>query len=85
MDAKKGHKRVKVDGLNQYRMEEIGAILREYRHNTLLSRKDFAEKYSISKNVVERVELGKPVHFHSILRLCDIHMIQVNQLMETIL
>jgi DNA-binding Xre family transcriptional regulator len=46
----------------------------------MLSRKDFSNEFGISKGVLERIENGKNIELHSILRLCDIFYLSPKEL-----
>ena len=73
-------KRHKIEGHNQMRLEELGGLIKEYRRNTMLSRKEFAEEFGISKGILERIEVGNNIELHSILRLCDIFYLSPHEL-----
>ena len=74
------NKRKPIEAHNQLRMQEVGSLIREYRRNTMLSRNEFYEEYGFSKSVLERIENGKNVELHSILRLCDIFYLSPSEL-----
>jgi transcriptional regulator with XRE-family HTH domain len=50
----------------------------------MLSREDFAEKYVISRSLIERAKRGMPVYFLTYLRIADIYHIPIWQLFEGI-
>lgn len=62
------------------RLEEIGSLIREYRRKTMISRKEFAEEFGISKGILERIEGGNNIELHSILRICDIFYLSPHEL-----
>ncbi len=71
MDQKRKYYRAPVEEHNKMRMEYVGNLLREYRNETMLSRKEFAAEYGISRSLVERIENGKIVTVHSLMRYLD--------------
>ena len=82
MLQKRKYHRAIIQGHNQMRMENLGCLLKQYRYDTMLSREDFATEYNISKCLVERIESGKNVTIHSLLRFCDIFMISPELVFE---
>lgn len=80
MKSKRRYNKAKLEAHNQQRLEYLGMLLKEYRNETLLSRVDFAHEYGISRSLLERVELGKNVTLHSVLRICDLFMISPSEI-----
>ena len=78
------YKRTHIEGHNKMRLDELGGLIREYRRNTMLSRKDFAKEFDISKGILERIENGKNVEMHSILRICDILFLSPKEIFHDI-
>ena len=82
MESRKGNKRVKIDGLNQHRLEEIGLFLKYYRQNQLLSRKELENQFGISKGIIERLEKGHNITLYSLLRVMDVFMLSPHDVFE---
>ena len=82
MLQKRKYHRAIIQAHNQMRMENLGCLLKQYRYNTMLSREDFAIEYGISKCLVERIESGKNVTVHSLLRILDIYMVSPQEIFE---
>jgi len=84
MESKRVQKRIRIDGLNQHRLEELGSLLKYYRQNQLLSRKELENQHGISKGIIERLENGKNVTLHSLLRVMDVFMLSPQDVFEGI-
>ena len=84
MQSNKGHKRGSIDGLNQHRLETLGAFLKHYRQNQLLSRKELESQHGISKGILERLESGQNITLHSLLRIMDVFMLRPQDVFEGI-
>ena len=50
------------------RLANTGQLLREYRWNSGMSRKDVEELYGISRRTIERIERGRPISMISLYR-----------------
>ena len=75
MPKKRKYNRAIILAHNLDRMEYLGSLLKQYRWDTMLSREDFAKEYGVSKCLVERIEGGKNITLHSLLRILDIYMV----------
>lgn len=51
-------------------LQEIGNRLEQLRLNKNLVRTMLAEQSGVSKNTIERLELGEPVQLTSLIRVC---------------
>lgn len=71
MDQKRKYNRHHIKEHNKMRMQYLGNLLEEYRYDTMLSRQGFSEQYDISRSLIERIETGKVVTVHSLLRYLD--------------
>ena len=82
MSQKRKYRKALIQGHNQMRLEYIGGLLREYRFDSMLSREDFASEHGISRSLLERIETGKNVTVHSLLRVCDIFQLSPEEVFE---
>lgn len=51
-------------------IQEIGKRLEQLRLNKNLTRNELAERSGVSKNTIERLELGRSVQLTNLIRVC---------------
>jgi len=65
---KRKYNKLPVEDFHKSQIEYMGALLRSFRNDTFMSRKEFADKHNFSRILIERIETGKNVNTLSVLR-----------------